>query len=320
MYSQKGITIKHFIIFAVSLLLISCKADIDDTKNQKDDNPAEDTESPLEKIYNPKTLSQDLEAISDSNTVILKNIINAYQKMGETANRIAGNEVIMIESSTYKQLVENYNQFHSNWKETKKKELITELSSSLESLMNRSIKPLFLKENFKVWLLPEKVKDPENGYVSFKLLYENQSDKPIKFNDGLLGKIVPSNKTIDITPEGFISANSSKIDYIVAYKFSETESPNSKTQLNLILNKSSEFTYGNRKYSFNNVSLTDIEIDEAVIAEKERIIKEFIREYQNEFPRTFWPYNTDRFKKKKNKLMSKYYKAFADYLKSEGHM
>lgn len=303
MNSQKRFTI-GLIIFGVSLLLIGCKGEAGNSKK------------PLEKNYNPKTLSQDLEAISDSNTVIIKNIINAYQKAGKLTNSIAGNEVIMIESSTYNQLIKNYNQFHSNWKEAKKKELVAEL----DSLMNRKIKTPFLRENFKVWLLPEKVKNPENGYVSFRLLYENKSDKSIKINGELSAKILSLDKTLELSPEGFIPANDSKIEYIPAYKFSKDETPYSKKQLYLLLNNSDKFTYGNKKYSLNDISLTERGIDEAVIKKKREIIKKFKKQYKNEFPRTFWPYNTERFKQKKSELISEYYKKFTNFLKSHGHI
>lgn len=258
-------------------------------------------QNPLEQKYNPSTFSEDLEQVSDSNRVILKNIFNTYEKAENSVDRIAGNEVILLKSLTFKQVLNNYREFHSAWR----KQLQNEIVNSLDSVVVRRLNGKFLRENLKVYLLPEKVRDPNNGYVSRKILYQNQSNISIRINKALDVVMFPSVEFITLEYKDIIPAKDTVIKYLADYKINKGDLPDSKTELNYVLYSADYITFLNNgdEYNMNDRELLEIHIDDETKEDIAKVKKELRNRIQAEFPTTFWPYNSDLVKQKKKSLI-----------------
>jgi len=287
---------KVFSFFGVLILiitLISCKG-------------------PLEKKYNPKTFSDDIKELNEDDRIIIKNIINAYER-NENVNSIAGNETVLIPSLTFRELKENYIAFHQIWKNS----LIASVKQALRSEWSQDFSPSllkrFLNENLEILLSSKRVRNPHNQFIARELIVTNNYKTQISFSNNIqTSKKLTDNSYIHIFGIPLLETGESHIQIIDDLDFRNGHKPSEDTLLKItkVYLRSTDnldetvLTIGEEDYTLNDLNfIYDFGSDNLKNKFKTKLSKVDSLVHE-QFNLTVWPYNNSRVGQLKDDILS----------------
>ncbi|MDR9365546.1 MAG: hypothetical protein RI575_09425 [Balneolaceae bacterium] len=291
MYLKKIISLIGILIFI--LTLISCKG-------------------PLEKKYNPKTFSDDIKELNEDDRIIIKNIINAYER-NENVNSIAGNETVLIPSLTFKELKENYIVFHQIWKNSHIASIKQALRSEWSQNFSPSILKKFLNENLEILLSSKRVRNPSNQFIARELIITNNYNTQISFTNNIkTSKKLTDHSYIHIFGIPLLDTGESHIQIIDDLEFRNGHKPSEDTFLKItnVYTRATDnldetvLTIGEEDYTLNDLNfIYDFGSDslknnfETKLSKVDSLVHE-------QFKLTVWPYNNSRVAQLKDDILS----------------